>query len=176
MKYYTGVGTRQVDPCSELYWLMVSIGKKLARLGYTLRSGAADGCDMAFEEGCNEVGGAREIYIPWNGFNNRWADKENGVYNFVGLPSQEIAAKIHPAWDKLSIPVKKLHSRNIHQVLGQSLDTPSNFLICYAQVDKQDVPKGGTRTAWMCAQNNKIPCFNLYHKKDLTRIENWLES
>lgn len=177
MKYYTGVGTRQVDPSNELYWLMVSIGKKLARLGYTLRSGAADGCDMAFEEGCNEVNGNKEIYIAWNGFNNRWPEEGNSVYVSEEQDdwAELIASEIHPAWDKCSQGAKKLHTRNVYQVLGQDLSTPSKFLVCYAPVDRYNIPKGGTRTAFVLAQKYNIPTFNLAIEKDLTRIEKWLK-
>jgi len=40
---------------------------RLELLGYTLRSGGANGADTAFEEGCCR----KELYLPWPGFNGR---------------------------------------------------------------------------------------------------------
>jgi len=43
---------------------------------------------------------------------------------------------------------KKLHGRNVKQVLGDDLKTPSDFLLCWTKEGK-DV--GGTRTAIVLA-------------------------
>ena len=54
--------------------------------------------------------------------------------------------------------------------LGPTLNVPSKFLICYAKVDKHGTLVGGTRTAWECAKQNNIPCFNLFFEEDRERI------
>lgn len=88
--------------------------------------------------------------------------------------AEEIVSEIHPFWKAekdaiaagkplekpMSRGAKSLHTRNVFQVLGKDLETPSEFLVCYAPVDKNGIPKGGTRTAWMIAQEFNIPCFN----------------
>lgn len=88
--------------------------------------------------------------------------------------AEDIVSELHPFWkaekdaiaagkplDKtMSKGAKSLHTRNVFQVLGKDLNNPSEFLVCYATVDKQGVPKGGTRTAWVIAQKYEIPCFN----------------
>lgn len=159
------------------------MGRLAARLeeqGYILRSGAADGADSAFEAGVfNDTN--KEIYIAWNGFSNR-TDREEGVYCLKGevvQQAEKIASTLHPAWDTLKkdgTPVvsrgaKALHTRNVFQVLGQDLASPSKFLVCWAEVDKQGIPKGGTRTTWQLAVQYSIPCFNLFFEEDRTRIE-----
>ena len=168
-KFYTGVGSRNTP--EHIMIVMTKIATKLEQLGYSLRSGAADGADTAFESGVLDNSN-KQIFIAWEGFSNR-NSKEIGVFNVKGQAAQqaeEIASIIHPAWDKLSRGARGLHSRNIFQCLGATLDTPSKFLICYAEVDKNGIPKGGTRTAWVCATNNSIPCFNLLFEEDMKRL------
>ena len=72
--------------------------------------------------------------------------------------------------DRLSQGALKLHLRNVNQVLGADLNTPSKFLICWAKMDKQGSPIGGTRTAWKIAEKYGIPCFNLAVEEDKNRI------
>ena len=173
-KYYTGVGSRSAP--SEIMSLMTSVAPKLEQLDYSLRSGAADGADTAFESGVSNPMN-KQIFIAWNGFSNRY-DSEEGVFNVKGqavVQAEEIASSIHPAWEKLSRGAKGLHTRNIFQCLGPTLNVPSKFLICYAEVDKHGTPRGGTRTAWECAKKNNIPCYNLYIPEHLERITKYLE-
>ena len=168
-KYYTGVGSRSAP--SEIMSLMTSVASKLEQLDYSLRSGAADGADTAFESGVSNPMN-KQIFIAWNGFSNRY-DSEEGVFNVKGqavVQAEEIASSIHPAWEKLSRGAKGLHTRNIFQCLGPTLNVPSKFLICYAEVDRHGTPVGGTRTAWECAKQNNIPCFNLFFEEDRERI------
>ena len=168
-KYYTGVGGRSTP--SEIMSLMTSVASKLEQLDYSLRSGAADGADTAFESGVSNPMN-KQIFIAWNGFSNRY-DSEEGVFNVKGqavVQAEEIASSIHPAWEKLSRGAKGLHTRNIFQCLGPTLNVPSKFLICYAEVDKHGTPVGGTRTAWECAKQNNIPRFNLFFEEDRERL------
>lgn len=180
-KAYTGVGSRETP--KEIQDLMVTLADRLASEGWTLRSGGAEGADTAFEKGWwdelnlrNSSPGA-EIYIPWDGFNNHRLSSHDGC-NLLPMDNFEqakrIASTIHPAWDNLKPGAKTLHARNCYQVLGKSLDNPSKFLVCWAQTDKNGVPKGGTRTAWVLAQQYEIPCFNLVFDEHREKIENYI--
>ena len=187
MRYYTGVGSRETPP--EIMTLMTRIAGKLAREGWTLRSGGADGADWAFEEGwldwfLNEGDKSQdvraELFLPWAGFNLHVPGITDagciihGDSEPIMQRAFQCASTIHPAWERLKPGAKKLHGRNVFQVLGKDLDTPSKFLVCWAPVDKHGVPKGGTRTAWVLAQRENIPCFNLKNEEDRRRIEKWL--
>ena len=99
---------------------MSTIAARLARDGYTLRSGGADGADKAFENGARYGGGQTEIYIPWSGFNGR---STGIVRNSLG--AEALAQSVHPAWERLTPGGRKAHTRNVHQVLGLDLRTPS---------------------------------------------------
>lgn len=149
-KYYTGVGSRE----TPLYirQAMTYIAGFLEAEGYILRSGGADGADLAFESGVRTL---KEIYIPWRGFNNSFSP-----LNTVCDAAMAMALTIHPAPGilKNKIGAWKLHARNCYQVLGEDLNTPSDFLIGYT-ADAKDI--GGTRTALVLARRNNIPILNL---------------
>lgn len=160
--------------------VMQDMAFKLSQEGWGLRSGGARGADTAFEMGAlnsfsEEV---PEIYLPWAGFN----DHTNASVGAVVAPklgrweeAQRIAQRIHPTWGKLSPAAKTLHSRNCFQVLGEDLNTPSKFLVCWAKTDAHGVPVGGTRTAYVLAQERCIPCFNLIFEETLCRIQRWID-
>ena len=65
--YYTGIGSRNIP--DTYFNLIVVIAEYMAKQGYILRSGGADGSDTAFEIGCDKVNGKKEIYLPWKSFN-----------------------------------------------------------------------------------------------------------
>ena len=166
MRYVTGVGSRDitVEEGDVLKLIAYTLGSK----GYILRSGGAKGSDTSFEEEYIKRGLKKEIYLPWNGFNGL---RRGGDYYTINNPkAEDIASNIHPYWDNLSQGAKKLHSRNTYQVLGASLDTPSNVLVCCSDYDKYGDVKGGTRTAWMLAKEYGIPCFNIRDKEQLSKL------
>ena len=106
--------------------------------------------------------GKQEIYIPWEGFNQHYSGRTSWlVTDKLTLESADkLAAEVHPAWDRCSPAVKKLHIRNTFQVLGINLLRPSSLLICWAPIQGDSI-KGGTRTAWEIAKLYDIPRFNL---------------
>lgn len=176
MNYYTGVGSRETP--DEVLNLMYDLAAKLGGRGYTLRSGGADGADQAFEDGCISVNGSKEIYLPWGGFNNKDIYPSLGYYGpdkATHEMAEGIAQSIHPAWDKLTRGAKGLHTRNIYQVLGQDLNTPSKFLVCYAKTTKSGSITGGTRTAYELGKKWNVPVVNLYSEIDADRVKRYLE-
>ena len=170
-KYYTGVGSRETP--KEILKLMENLSKKLAKLGYILRSGGANGADFAFENGCDKAKGKKEIYIPWNGFNNRNSINEKGVILATNLNkyknAEDIAFRIHPKFQYLYHGAKLLHTRNVFQVLGKRLNKKrkSEFVICYTKNGKAI---GGTATAIYLAKYNMIPVYNLAIADDAANL------
>lgn len=59
--FYTGVGSRETP--NKVIDLMYRIAKFLAERNWILRSGGAVGADKAFENGCDNVNGKKEIYF-----------------------------------------------------------------------------------------------------------------
>jgi len=157
MKFYAGIGSRETPP--DILALMTKVAQYLSSQDYTLRSGGADGADTAFERG---AGDKKEIYLPWKGFNK----SRSQLYN---VPEQAllVASKIHPAWDKCTQAARKLHGRNILQVLGADLNTPVEFVLCWTKDGKEI---GGTATAMRLAREKEIPVFNFAIKSDLEKL------
>lgn len=161
MKAYAGIGSR--DTPNNIQTLMRQMAAHLANHGWTLRSGAAQGADQAFEKGCDDVTGDKEIYLPWAGFEN---SKSTLIVN--DSRALEIAEKYHPYWHNLSQGARKLQARNSHQVLGADLNTPSSFIICYTKNGKGG---GGTGQALRIAKAHNIPTFDCGKYTDLELLK-----
>lgn len=166
--YYAGIGSRETP--DDILAKMRSIGARLAKRGFVLRSGAADGADSAFEQGCVAAGGQNEIWLPWAGFNNHALTPY--------LPTEDhlfVARTVHPAWANLKQGPQKLHARNIGQVLGMDVATPVEFVVCWTRdgceteaTRQRDT--GGTATAIVMADRLGIPVYNLKNADALARF------
>ncbi|PCJ96714.1 MAG: hypothetical protein COA52_00470 [Hyphomicrobiales bacterium] len=149
----TGIGAR--DTPLETLNVIKRISKTFYKNGWLLRSGGAIGCDGAFE---SQFISNKEIFLPWDNFNGRNID--NKEYFLYTNETTKIIKDIHPKWNQLGYRAKCFHKRNVHQVLGLDLKTPSNILVCYT---KGGQIKGGTATAIKLAKKHNIPVYNLYH-------------
>lgn len=188
MKYYTGVGSRETP--EHILKFIEEVAYWLAGRGYTGRSGGAAGADSAFEKGYNRFETiydtldyiSFEAYLPWKGFSDIVEDGAHIVT--PNLPNYneavEIASTIHPAWNRLGRGAKALHTRNVYQVLGLDLNTPSCVLFCYAPTTKnrQGIVtgvKGGTNTAVQLAMKHNIPIYNFYLQEDIDKVKSMME-
>ena len=70
----------------------------------------------------------------------------------------EIAAGLHPAWDRCSPAVRKLHARNAAVLLGEALDRPVDAVVAFTAEGRIE---GGTGMAIRIAGARGIPVFNL---------------
>lgn len=166
IKYYTGVGAR-ITP-GDILELMEVAATALSR-NYKLRSGGADGADDAFLSGALESNNF-EVFLPWRGFNNNPTVDPNFIYNYdkeLFDEASDIVRKVVPYFDKLKPSVQRLFTRNVFQVLGRDLKTPSNFLICWTE---GGASKGGTRVAILVAQMYNVPVYNLANKEDYSKV------
>lgn len=168
--FVTGIGSRRTPP--DMLQTMIALGRRLAELGFTLRSGAADGADSAFEQGWDQHPGCKkEIWLPWRGFNDHSTDGVCAIPSRLLDRFEAIASTVHPAWARLKAdPAKqaviKLHTRNVAQVLGQDAATPSHFLVCWTPDGctgeaSRTRDTGGTATAIVLAERHGVPVFNL---------------
>ena len=145
MKYYTGIGSRSAP--IHILVRLERFAEKLAKLGWTLRSGGADGADSACESGCDKYNGHKEIFLPWPNF--------NGHSSSLNTPMKE-------AFEY----VDHFHPRNAHQILGQDLKTPSKFVLCWTKSN------GGTEQALRIARYYNISIFNLLYSNNENLKEN----
>lgn len=188
MKHYTGVGSRETP--ADIILVMNALGKKLADQNWILRTGAAIGADQAFELGwVQHVAVTRdrdftkaEIFLPWDGYEKHTRDMCFGCNILPDLDNPTlykdaliIAEQTHPNWAACKRGARSMHARNVYQVLGQDLKTPSKMLIAWTPLTRAGEPKGGTATAIRLAEKYNIPCFNLNKPVDFARVQQFLE-
>jgi hypothetical protein len=158
--FYAGIGSRQTP--QQTLVLMAETAYQLRQAGWTLRSGGANGADLAFEIG---AGHAKEIYLPWRGFNG-----SRSLLHDISPEAYAMAEKFHPAWNRCSPAARKFHARNCYQVLGYSLRSPSTFVLCWTP---RGEVTGGTGQAMRIAMHNGIPVINMFHdtwREQLTKF------
>lgn len=167
LKYYTGIGSRETTYL--ICRTMSDLASRLCSKGWVLRSGGAAGADQAFESGvdCHVKklsSNTAEIYLPWNGFNNKFTSLDSAYLAADKFPSRNKAIELlksvcgNSHVRCLSFGALKLHIRNIHQVLGKDLETKSSFVICWTEEGRE---VGGTATAIKLAKYLEIPVYNL---------------
>ena len=148
---YTGIGSRETP--EDILTSMRLMAKFMATDGHTLRSGGASGADTAFEHGCDEGAGLKEIYLP-----RKWYNRNESPLFDITLESRKLASKFHPNWSNLGDVGRFFMARNAYQVLGQDLKTPTDFIVCWTPGGKL---VGGTGQALRMANHYRIPIFNL---------------
>lgn len=169
MLYYAGIGSRSTP--EDVLGMMTNIGQQLADV-WTLRSGFADGADKAFAYGTEQADGKMENYLPWAGFNGAPDDDDrfivmSQVANSIWHQAYELSAKYHPNWEACSQAARKMHTRNVFQVLGHDLKTHSHMVVCWTP---RGSGSGGTGQAIRIARAYGIPVFDLAleeHKQKL---------
>ena len=161
-KVYAGIGSRETP--SAVLAVLEALASVLARAGFVLRSGGAPGADTAFEDGADRGGGAKEIYLPWKGFNGNRSER-------CVLPEEAfaLAEEFHPLGRGLRTKqaVHKLMARNCQQILGQKLDSPVGFVVCWTAGGRL---LGGTAQALRIAAARGIRVSNLGNGATLREI------
>lgn len=163
VQYYAGIGSRETPP--EIQEKMTKIASKLEKYRFVLRSGGAEGADLAFEKGVKKN---KEIYYA----------KDANIMSYY------FANYFHPAPKNLKEYPKKLMARNTFQILGKlegGKENPrSSFVICWtpdgAESHQQRTREtGGTGQAISIASYYQIPIFNLKNEDAIERLEKWIK-
>lgn len=165
--YWTGIGSRET-PKNIQKW-MQAIAYIISKQGHTLRSGKAEGADLAFQRGLELAyfetkQGNGEIYLPFDNWHRQYCCLWD-VY--VRSPNStqkalKIASEIHGAWNKVRNIYRPYHIRNVFQIMGPRVaeDELSSFVLFWAP-EVNDVVSGGTATAVHLARSLNIPTFNM---------------
>ena len=151
---YAGIGARATPPA--VIRDMTKMAGWLARTGWHLATGGADGADTAFAEGA--PAGRRTLYLPWVGYNGHPGPDCRVLSPAELSPCMALAARLHPAWHRCSPAVRKLHARNAAVVLGASLDRPVDAVVAWSP---DGAVVGGTGMALRMAAQHGIPVMNL---------------
>ena len=136
---YAGIGPRNTPAaiCSQMSRAAQTLGK----LGYTLRSGGAQGADQAFQQGSELVNGSQDI-----------------IYASDCTPEARAwAGEYHSNWTFVLPHARNLLGRNTQILFGRKLDTKVDFVFTWYR----DGAGGGTGHALRIADAHKIPVFNL---------------
>ncbi|KOC58542.1 RlpA-like protein [Habropoda laboriosa] len=173
-KRVTGVGSRKIKP--EGRELIDVVKYRLILSEYILASGDAIGADEQWWE--NYPHAIRErfgaIGCKYPKPDTIFVSDTEAQY----ADAKRIASKACISWRFLRQNYHRaLHTRNVFQVLGYGLDTPSEFLVCWtpdgaeAETSKKT---GGTGTAIRVANTYGIPVFNLFNEDCLERLNDYL--
>ena len=175
---YTGVGSRKTP--IEIQYMMAHLAVCLGKSEYILRSGGAEGADYAFEYGARTAGVPIEIYRPVNSYRKEphWITQYSQE---LWDRASQMAAMSHPAWDRCASFARALHTRNCFQVMGNDLDSPSSFMICWTPdgavtPGECSIRTGGTGTAIRIAHMNGVEVFNLKRDDHFQRLFDWVKS
>lgn len=196
--FYAGIGSREAP--QEVLDMATEIAKELGNRQFCLRSGHANGMDMAFEMG---AGGNANIYLPYKGFNTN--KKRNGMpVNGRAIlfeeqsetdraKAEESVLRYHPTgkrlrenyelgvaqseqgaskseYGKMMFPYEAMR-RNYFQVFGTENESVGDIRgVESAFVVCFDDHGGGTAQAIRMAQQRNIPVFNA---ADYENLEDW---
>jgi hypothetical protein len=176
--YYAGIGSR--DTPQDILKIMEQLALCLGKNNYILRSGGSPGADTAFERGAKKAEAKFEIYLPWSKFQDRAGKNYIDVRNLDSFDqAKKIASKNHPNFAELSPGSKKLIIRDTYQVLGEDLENPTEFVVCWTPdgcITDRDRSRetGGTGQAISIASKRGIPIFNLKLKEHKRQVKEWL--
>lgn len=156
-----GIGSRATpaDVCAQ----MQAIGSWCWDNGIVLRSGHAEGADLAFERGVD--GALAEIWLPWKSY-NRDSRLPASTYRETELNAdlQKIVDEIHPAPGNLSRGALLMMARNANIILGASLRDPVTAVVCWTP----DEDRGGTSFGIRLARKHGIPVINMARAHNLS--------
>ena len=151
---YAGIGARATP--SHVMADMTVMAGWLARTGWHLATGGADGADSAFAAGA--PAGRRTLWLPWPGYNGHRGPDCLVLSRSELSASMDLAARLHPAWERCSRAVRKLHARNVTILLSKTCDQPVSAVAAWTP---GGVVTGGTGMAIRIAEAYGIPVLNL---------------
>lgn len=159
---FTGVGSRVIP--GNIFSLLGSIGILLRNNNWICRTGTARGSDAAFRASYETRPTNLEVYAPEDILNNKFGNADL---------AKSIVRNYHPCYDRIQSEFSKaLLARNVYQVLGSDLNTPSEIVFCYTENGEI---KGGTSIVLRIAQHYGIPIVNLGNPKHLKTIIDYLK-
>lgn len=154
MRKIAGIGSRKTP--GNVLDQMESLARMMAERGWEVRSGHAEGADYAFEKGARA---SCVVFLPWPGFNAAMPMLGRPVVVLPSAETDEIVSRYHPNWRSLSPGGWNLMRRNGCQVLGENLDDPVDFVVCWTPRGKL---AGGTAQAMRIALDRGIPIINMF--------------
>jgi len=163
----TLIGSRK--PPERIARVAVQIGRVLSERGIIGYSGGAPGMDSQFMFDYSPD--RRVIILPEDGFNNLYANGKD-IVDFTQLDTYkaaDIARTVAGHFDSQNEYTQRRYSRNTYQVLREDLDSPTDFVLFWAEEVNRSV-KGGTAIAVRIARKYNVPVFNLWNESVLNEV------
>ena len=173
MRTYAGIGSKTINGIIKNEFM--KIGSKLATLGYILRSGGSKGADLAFEQGCDAANGLKEVFVPWVRFNGNKSTLilPQAIPELVVSITQQV---LYPHWNKVSEKMRRLYARNVYQILGEDLNSPAKFVVCYTEKSYNDLMIiDETLFSPKLAEQYNIPVYNFFVRGAREQFYNMFE-
>lgn len=168
---YAGVGPRKAP--AEALALLSGLSASLARAGLMLRTGYADGADLALYQGAIDAGGAAELILPWSGYNQC-----SGGHVLTNPRAMEIARQM---WgpEPVTDTIARLLATGVTHVLGLNLDDPAPFVVYWlpfrpGQAVNAPLPQSGTAVGVRTARAYGIPAFNVADPEQVRELRQLL--
>ena len=170
MKTYAGIGSRRLS--QEEKGTCYDIGNWLARRGWALQTGAADGADSSFAEGAVWGGGKVTLMLPWPTYRAPWVQEMTSqcphllsirILNYLDKEAYNSVDMFHPRPEKLSFAARGLHARNWLIVEG------TKFVIAWPKRDQFN-NYGGTGQGMRLTREKGIDLINLDYPDDYVRV------
>lgn len=157
-EFYSGIGSRETP--EHIQRLMTEIAEILERRKFILRSGGAEGADLAFERGVHRY---KEIFYT-TGYKINDGDMQPYPKNDWGFATT-MFKKYHPSKGNVRSPKSvNLLTRNTFQIFGIGDTMNSSFVLCYTPDGAETYTTydtGGTGQAIRIANDYNIPVYNL---------------
>lgn len=159
---------------------MRKIAHFFAKNGAIVRTGKAAGADAAAVEGCilakkaGKLKAKPEVYIPWNGYGKEYT-QEWDILLGDDTTASKVAERMHPAWERCSGGVRKLYTRNVGQILGKDLDTPTDLVLYWCK-EMNRKPTGGTALAVNLGEEVGAARINMLHPDWRGRLRAWFDA
>lgn len=166
-KTATLIGSR--EPPERIANIAVKIGRALNARGIKGYSGGAPGMDNQFM--LEYAPDNRVIIIPENGFNGLYANGRD-IIDFAELDTHraaDIARDVAAHFDGQSEWTQRRYARNTYQVLREDLNSPTDFVLFWAEEKGMKV-QGGTAIAYRVARRYGVPTFNLWNESVLEEV------
>ncbi len=146
------IGSREVSP--KTAQILELVGHEIARRGWFVVTGNADGADSKFAAGANKVNPTQvKLFLPWSSYNKNYLKPGNLVEPNPKKEWEELARKNHPIYDNLTQGAQKLMLRNA----GIILDCDCVLAV----LNHKKKGMGGTGAGWRMSEELGKPRLDL---------------
>ncbi len=169
-KPYAATGNKEAPP--DIIRKFEELAKLLDHQGYTTRVGGMEGIEEAVER--TQV--KQELILPFKEFNQK-----QSKFTWSSERAFSIAKMFHPTFDSMKKGVQYFLAKNARLILGDKMNSPSLFLICWTEDGAESVREKSSRTGFSghpiaIASAIGIPIFNLGKPDAEQRLKLYLES